>query len=188
MKTLLVSIKQVVEWKMNIQLLNEFKEKVLENAEDCRRFFDSLKEKPNELISLCRWIISNVILDERPQIVKTAFHHLAHHRDIASFDRLLALRSTWNDTYYGEYDYLVALLENARNGAVCNCEVYSDGRFNTPPYQDDLEIIGQQSRDIENFGTIELLHIQCKICGTEWEVEIDHHYHYPHSHWRQITS
>jgi hypothetical protein len=173
---------------MDIDFIREFRTKVLEGTEDGRKFFESLGAKePKYIINLCRWIISDVQFEERPDIVKAAFHQLAHLRDVASLDSLLELKGRWKNTYLSEFEYLVALLENAKNGAVCNCEVYADGRFNTPPYQDDLEIIGRQSRYIENFGSIEILHIQCKICGAEWEVEIDHHYHYPHSHWRRKT-
>ena len=166
--------------------LREKLEGVLSGEVHYLTFFRSLEhESPKDVIELCREIIGEISYDENPDVVKAAFTQLAHLRDIESYPALEALRGIWKSTYHREYEYLIALFENAASGQDCNCNVYQDGRFNAPPYQSDLERIGHHTREYNEHMKTELIYVKCKICKKEWEVEIDHSYHYPHSHWRR---
>ena len=120
--------------------------------------------------------------------VKAAFHLLAQLRDVSSLEKLEALQGIWKNTYLSEYEYFLELLRNAASGATCNCDVYQDGRFNVPPYQNDLEIIAHGSRTYDDTMQTEIVTVKCKLCETMWDVEIDSSYHYPHSHWRKSPS
>lgn len=165
-----------------------FQEDVLSGDVECRFFFESIKDKPSGLvIEFCQWVISNYEYDMYTHCVKAAFHLLAHHRDIPSLQKLERLQGIWKNTYLSEYEYLLELLRNAESGAKCNCNVYQDGKFNVPPYQDDLEIIEHQTGDNDSLMQTDILTVKCNICETEWDVEIDYSYHYPHSHWRKKT-
>jgi hypothetical protein len=167
------------------RLRERFEAEVLANEDNLYSFFRSLdSENPADVIELCRDIINTINYDTNPHVVKAAFSKLAHLRDTESNPALEKLRGTWKDTYLSEYEYLVALMENAREGAICNCDVYQDGRFNVPPYQNELEETGHSSKKYDDYMTTELLYVKCRICKREWEVEIDSSYHYPHSHWR----
>ncbi|MDF1539163.1 MAG: hypothetical protein P1Q69_09685, partial [Candidatus Thorarchaeota archaeon] len=117
-----------------------------------------------------------------PSVVKLAFTKLAHLRNLPSFLKFKKIEDVWQNTYNAEYEYLYALFRNASKGETCNCNVYQDGRFNVPPYQDDLDEIGRDVREYESFVKTELIYVRCRICRKEWEVEVDSYYHYPHSH------
>jgi len=152
------------------------------------KFFDSLKDqKQEDVIDFCRWVISTYEYGDQTAIVKAAFHKLAHYRDVQSWAKLEELSEKWTNTYLEEYEYLLALLNNARDGAVCNCNVYNNAKFNVPPYQDDLVIFGNDTREYDEFMKTEIIYARCTLCKTEWEVEIDTTYHYPHSHWRKAS-
>ncbi|MGY5881662.1 MAG: hypothetical protein RTV31_15530 [Candidatus Thorarchaeota archaeon] len=165
-----------------------FQDEVLSGNVECRKFFDSLKEEQtDQLIKLCRWVVSNYEYETHTQCVKAAFHLLAHLRDTDSLTKLENIQGVWKNTYTSEFEYLLELLRNAESGAICNCDVYQDGRFNVPPYQDDLEIIEHGSRKYDDTFETEEITVKCKLCETVWDVEIDYSYHYPHSHWRKKT-
>ncbi|TFG32027.1 hypothetical protein EU528_04590 [Candidatus Thorarchaeota archaeon] len=160
-----------------------FKDEVLSGNVECRKFFSSVeKESPEQIMEFCQWIVSSFEYDSHTECIKAAFHLLAHLRDISSLQKLKELHKIWKNTYLSEYEYLLELLLNAEGGAICNCNVYQDGGFNVPPYQVDLEEI---DRKFDDTNHTDILTVKCKICGTEWEVEIDYSYHYPHSHWRK---
>ncbi|MFW9978556.1 MAG: hypothetical protein ACFFEJ_10795 [Candidatus Thorarchaeota archaeon] len=151
-----------------------------------RYFFDSLKgENIEEVIDLMSWIVSTFSYADHPELLKAAYTNLAHYRVTEHLYGFKLLREQWQDTYLSQYDYLLALFTNGLNGAICNCSVYQDGKFNVPPYQDDLDILVERKRD-EGACSFDVFDVRCKICGTEWEVEVDYIYHYPHSHWRKI--
>jgi len=165
-----------------------FQEDVLSGKVEYRKFFDSIKEEPAELIiEFCQWVVSSSDYETNTRCIKAAFHLLAHLRDVASLQKLDNLQGVWKNTYLSEYEYLLELLRNAESGAICNCNVYQDGRFNVPPYQDDLELGEHSTRKYDDTLETEILSVKCKICKTVWEVEIDSSYHYPHSHWRKKT-
>ena len=171
---------------MDSALIRAFQRDVIEGTMEPRKFISLLKDEPLEsVIAFCRWVVSSYTYEKHTSIIKAAFHKLAHLRDVYSLEHLERLKQTWNNTYLYEYEYLLALLENAKSGAKCNCNVYQDGTYNAPPYQDDLEIIGSGQRDHDGFIQTELVYVRCRLCESEWEVEIDHFYHYPHSHWRR---
>jgi len=171
---------------MGSELIRAFQRDVIEGSMESRKFFLSLKDEPREsAIAFCRWVVSNITYEKHPVIIKAAFDKLAHLRDIPSLEPLAQLREEWTNTYLNEYEYLIALMENAQTGAKCNCNVYQDGKFNVPPYQDDLEEIGTGKRDHDGFIQTDLIYVLCRTCESEWEVEIDYTYHYPHSHWRR---
>ncbi len=163
-----------------------FQNDVLSGNVECRKFFKTIKEEPaDQVIEFCRWVVSHYEYETHTACVKEAFHLLAHLRDIPSLKKLEELQGVWKNTYLSEYEYLLELLRNAESGAKCNCNVYQDGRFNVPPYQDDLEIIGRRAGDNDSLMQTDILTVKCNICETEWDVEIDSYYHYPHSHWRK---
>lgn len=163
------------------KIIQAFQTDVVSGKMECRKFFENLKKEPSELvIEFCRWVVSTYEYEMNSDFVKTAFHQLAHLRDIPSLMKLEQLQGIWQNTYLSEYEYLLELLRNAESGAKCNCNVYQDGGFNVPPYQIDLEEI---DRRYDADTQMDILIVKCKTCGTEWEVEIDYTYHYPHSHW-----
>ena len=171
---------------MDSTLKERFTSEVLSGDSDHYSFFRSIESEESEIIlDLCRWIISTIEYNGNPSVVKAAFTKLAHLRDLTSFSELKKIEDRWQNTYNNEYEYLIALFENAAKGQRCNCDVYQDGRFNVPPYQDDLDEIGRSVREYEGHMTTELIHVRCKICKRGWEVEVDSFYHYPHSHWRR---
>ena len=171
------------------KMKHSFQDDVLSGNMECRKFFDAIKDEPLEIIiEFCQWVVSSLEYETNMQCVKAAFHQLAHLRDTSSLEKLEALQEVWRNTYLSEYEYLLELLRNAESGAICNCEVYQDARFNVPPFQDDLEFVERTTREYDDTMTTELLTLKCKICETEWEVEIDSSYHYPHSHWRMRES
>ncbi|MGY5859261.1 MAG: hypothetical protein RTU63_07820 [Candidatus Thorarchaeota archaeon] len=160
-----------------------FQEDVLSGTVECRKFFDTVKEEPSEkIIEFCRWVVLSYEYESHTECVKAAFHLLAQFRDVPSLSKLQSLHGIWKNTYLSEYEYLLELLVNAESGAICNCNVYQDAGFNVPPYQVDLE---ELSHKLDDSQDNEIIIVRCKICGTEWEVEIDNYYHYPHSHWRK---
>ncbi|TFH05173.1 MAG: hypothetical protein E4H14_13290 [Candidatus Thorarchaeota archaeon] len=163
-----------------------FQDEVLSGNTESYKFFDTIKEEPpKQIIEFCQWVVSSYSYKTHTECVKGAFHLLAQLRDIASLQKLKELHGVWKNTYLSEYEYLLELLLNAEAGAICNCNVYQDGGFNVPPYQVDLEEIDRKFDDTQQ---TDIHTVKCKICGTEWEVEIDYSYHYPHSHWRKRTS
>ncbi len=170
---------------MSEEMIHDFQRRVIEGTDS---YSDFVKSYESEIpLEFHRWIVNNLDHTIHKKIVQAAFYHLAKNRDVSVLDLLVTLHDEWKNTYYNEYEYLVALLRNAAVGAKCNCNVYSDGQFNAPPYQDDLEILGNERRVHGDFLEVDVLHVQCKICEAEWEVEVDYHYHYPHSHWRKYT-
>jgi len=171
---------------MDSELIRAFQRDVIEGSMEPRKFISALKDETSEsVIVFCRWVVSNYTYEKHTSIIKAVFHKLAHLRDTHSLEHLERLRQTWENTYLNEYEYLIALMENAQTGAKCNCNVYQDGKFNVPPYQDDLEKIGTGTRDHDGFIQTDLIYVLCRTCESEWEVEIDYTYHYPHSHWRR---
>ena len=171
---------------MDSEFIQAFQRDVLPGEMHHSEFFASLKTMESVVIvDLCRWIVSNLDYDSTLQIIKAAFHELTHLRDVPSLERLEQLREKWRNTYLEEYVYLLALLRNVRDDEKCNCKAYQDSQFNVPPYQDDLEMTGRGSLNHDRYFQTELVYIKCKICGTGWEVEVDHVHHYPHSHWRR---
>jgi hypothetical protein len=176
---------QGADSSMAENLIRIFQKDVLEGDTDGLDFLQGLGPVPEEDLSeFFRWLIRNVEYDDNPSVVKKAYHYLASHRDISSLKPLESLKGVWQNTYLHEYEYLLALLRNAARGAKCNCAVYADTTFNVAPYQDDLEIVRQDRRDYDGFVAVDVIYVKCGICGSEWEVEVDYCYHYPHSHWR----
>jgi hypothetical protein len=170
---------------MASNLQERFEKEVLSGEVDYLTFFWSLDDEDStDVIELCRGITASFEYSEKPHIVKAAFTKLAHLRDLNSYPALEQLRGVWKDTYLGEYRFLIALMENAQNGAICNCDVYQDGTFNAPPYQSELVQTGRDTKKYDEYMETELIFVKCSLCNREWEVEIDHSYHYPHSHWR----
>jgi len=164
---------------MGSKLRERFIREVLSDSDNLYSFFKSLdSEESTAIQNLCKWIISTIEYNDNPGVVKEAFSKLAHLRDLPSFSELKKLESTWQNTYNNEYEYLMFLFENANKGQRCNCEVYQDGRFNVPPYQDDLDEVGRDVREYEDYMKTDLIHVKCKICKMEWEVEVDYSYHY----------
>lgn len=173
---------------MDALIKNSFQRDVLSGKVEVHKFFASLKdEKREEVIDFCRCVVSTYEYEVHTRIIKAAFHKLAHYRDTQSLEKLEELGERWKNTYLEEYEYLLALLRNARNGTGCNCNVYNNGTFNVPPYQDDLEIFGNDTRDRGEHMRTQIVYVRCTICKTEWEVEIDDTYHYPHSYWRKAS-
>ena len=173
---------------MDALIKDTFQRDVLSSKVGVYKFFASLKdEKQEAVIDFCRWIISTYEYDDQTTIVKAAYHKLAHYRDVQSLEKLEELSEKWKNTYLEEYEYLLAMFNNARNGAVCNCNIYNNAQFNVPPYQDDLEIFGNDTRDHGEHMRTQIVYVRCAICKTEWEVEIDDTYHYPHSYWRKTS-
>jgi hypothetical protein len=165
------------------RLKQTFHDDVLSGKIECRSFFTSIEDESSELvIEFCRWIISTFEYQAHTHCVKGAFRLLAELRDVSSMEQLTVLREVWTNTYLSEYEYLLALFLNAASGAKCNCNVYQNESFNVPPYQKDLEEIECNTDEIQYDQTVS---VQCKICGTRWDVGIDYSYHYPHSHWRK---
>lgn len=169
------------------KIIQAFQTDVVSGKMECRKFFENLKKEPSELaIEFYRWVVSTYEYEMNSDFIKATFHQLAHLRDIPSLLKLERLQGIWENMYLSEYEYLLELLRNAESGAKCNCNVYQDGRFNVPPYQDDLEIIGRRTGDNDSLMQTDILTVKCNICETEWDVEIDYSYHYPHSHWRKM--
>jgi len=172
---------------MNTHLQENFQRKVLNGEVSIYAFFDSLKDQPiTDVIGLMDWILSEISYSENPSLIKAVFSKLAHLRETKYIDQFEGLRTEWNNTYNNQYEYLHALFMNGAQGAICNCNIYQEGMFNAPPYQDELEILHETSRE-EGPYTFQVLNLRCKICMTEWEVEVDYIYHYPHSHWRKLS-
>ncbi len=173
---------------MNSKLRKVFNEKVLSGTVEFRCFFDYLKDEDiPEVIELLSWIVSSFPYTEHPDLIGATYTKLAHYRVTKHLKDFEHLRGLWKDTYFNQYEYLLALFRNGQNGAKCNCSVYQDARFNTPPYQEDLEIIGRRTRE-EGPYTFDILDVRCILCNTLWEVEVDYIYHYPHSHWRKVST
>ena len=168
------------------QIKDEFRNSVLERLIEPSTFFKSLRnQESHKLTEFYRWVISEYNYQSDSKIVKAAFHEIAYLRDHTFLETLEQLRSIWQNTYLNEFEYILAILQNARDGAKCNCNVYQDSTFNVPPYMDDLEELGRSQRDYGEGWKMDIVFARCKICKTEWEVEIDYTYHYPHSHWRK---
>lgn len=171
---------------MEESLREEIHRMILENDFEPSEFFQSIRNREHDLLlDFYKWIITTFDYESRPKLIKTAYFELARLRDHTIIDALEQLRDRWKNTYYNEYEYLMALLQNARAGAKCNCNVYQDSRYNVPPYMDDLEKIGEAQREYDEGWTTDIIIVRCRTCRTEWEVEIDYMYHYPHSHWRK---
>lgn len=172
---------------MSEHLHDIFREQVLSGKVSCREFLASIEDKnPNGLLDLMTWIVTTIPYSDNPDVIKATFDRLAHLRVTEHLKDLQQIRSQWQNTYYNEYEYLLALFENGMNGANCNCSVYQDARFNAPPFQKDLEIVGEWKREDGHYS-FDIFTVRCKGCGAEWEVEVDHIYHYPHSHWKRIS-
>jgi hypothetical protein len=171
---------------MGEHTIDQFKAEVLTGQTEFAQFLDSLRgDKPALTLELCRWVISSLGMGNHARLVKYAFHYLAHQRDIGSLEKLVNLKSCWENTYYNEYEYLMALLVNAQNGANCNCNVYQESSYNVAPFQADLEQISTEQSAPSEYIQTTTFHVRCKICNRHWAVEDS--YHYPHSHWR-LTS
>lgn len=174
---------------MDSELKKRFISEVLSGDNDYHSFFKSLESDTNDsILDLCRYIISTIDYADNPGVVKTAFTKLAHSRDLSFFSKFKKIRDWWQNTYINEYEYIEALFENATKGLHCNCDVYQDGRFNVPPYQNELDEIERSTRNYEGSIHTDLFHLKCTICKREWEVEVDYSYHYPHSHWRRMNT
>ena len=172
---------------MNSVLQDIFRESVMSGKIGFQKFFDSLRDQDTQaVLDLMGWIVSSFSYTDDSDLVKAAYTTLAHHRVTKHLKDFESLRDRWQDTYLNQYEYLLALFDNGQNGAKCNCNVYQDGRFNAPPYQDDLVILQERKRE-EGPYSFDVLDVRCVICGTVWEVEIDYIYHYPHSHWRKAS-
>lgn len=172
---------------MNTHLQESFQRNVLNGEMNIYAFFDSLKEESLEdVIGLMDWILSEFSYSDNPSLIKAVFTKLAHIRETNYFSKFEELRNEWRNTFHNQYEYLQALFLNAIQGAKCNCNIYQDGMFNVAPYQDELEILYEDTREKGPY-TFQVLNLRCKICLTEWEVEVDHIYHYPHSHWRKLS-
>ncbi|MBD3408104.1 MAG: hypothetical protein GF411_18430 [Candidatus Lokiarchaeota archaeon] len=151
------------------------------------KFFDRLIEySSSDRIAFCKWVVDKISFEDHSTVVKLAFTHLALLRHLPSYETFLSFESRWTNTYHNQYQFLKALFENGKNGADCNCAVYHNGRFNTPPYQEDLEIIEEKHLDDVDFGITHLVYVRCIGCGKKWEVGLDYIYHYPHSHWSPL--
>jgi hypothetical protein len=140
---------------MITKMKQTFQEDVLSGKVECRKFFDTIKEEPSEIIvEFCQWVVSSFDYETNTHCVKAAIHLLAHLRDVASLQKLENLQGVWKNTYLSEYEYLLELLRNAESGAICNCNVYQDGGFNVPPYQVDIEEINRTYDDETQMDTV----------------------------------
>ncbi|MBN2230695.1 MAG: hypothetical protein JW779_13990 [Candidatus Thorarchaeota archaeon] len=166
-------------------LFKSFKEDVLSGKSKYYDFFTAVKSgTPEVMTEFFREIVTYVKYQKHPKIVKDAFRELVQLRDIIVLEKLRQLMPIWKDSYYMEYAYLLALLENASSGKRCNCDIYKDSTYNVAPYQEELEIIGRDNHRYDDHFETQIVYVRCRICTREWEVEIDDSYHYPHSHWR----
>ncbi len=102
---------------MGSKLRERFIREVLSDSDNLYSFFKSLDSEESAVIqNLCKWIISTIDYNDNPGVVKEAFSKLAHLRDLTSFSELKKLENTWQNTYNNEYEYLMALFENATKG------------------------------------------------------------------------
>jgi len=178
---------------MATNLIHEFQTRMVKEKTSIVEMFRNLKTFPDNhaINELCIWIIENYLKILDPLAIRLAIYELIPRRPNKYLSLLSEIRIHLEKQdpefriYREDLDFLLAILQNAQNGAICNCAVYQDSTYNVPPYQVDLEELSRSTVDLgQGYGET-IINVRCKNCGKLWEVSIDESYHYPHSHWRE---
>lgn len=175
------------------ELIEAFREAVQNKKYSIIEFFQQIKHNTvsPSVEAFCLWVIEHQLIVANYLAVVLAATELARRRNLKILEQVLILKQKLSEKdseyqrYRGDLEYIIAILTNAKTSK-CNCAVYQDSTFNTPPYQEDLEELERRTNPAENGDNSYTIRVKCKGCGKIWDVEIDETYHYPHSHWRLV--